>query len=237
MMTYAELGLGDTVHNWDADIEVPPDRVMLVANAVTGVRYCASPDLPTGTIGFEAGGNIDRPEPFDSTLDTAMSKGFVLSRDRPAPSAAHTAPLSVPTPVARAVVWNRSLDESTARERIREYLADLLAAIPGTPSLQPEHGMDGELILPYDDDAGNTYQVDRLDIRYRLAGVPANATADYLEIVVAEWRKRGWDVSTTADDSGSTSHAHTPDWYEFTVGDRGEGARITASSPGFHRRP
>ncbi|MFQ6331210.1 hypothetical protein ACLMAL_34450 [Nocardia sp. CWNU-33] len=242
MITYAELGVGHAVvHNWDADVEISPNRVMLIADAISGIRYCVSPDLPAGTIGFELGGNIDSPQPFDSTFDTFMSKGFVLSRDKLPQSAettAHDGLLPILEPVARAVVWNRSLDESTAREQIRDYLADLLDALPGAPSLHPQHGMDGELILPFDDDAGNVYQVDRLDVRYWLAGLPADATAAYLDMVIADWRKRGWNVHTTDGESGIVGHARTPDWYEFTVSDQGVGALcITAASPGFHRPP
>ncbi|MEV6426287.1 hypothetical protein [Nocardia sp. NPDC051463] len=242
MVTYAELGVGDAVvHNWDGDIEISPSRVVLVADAISNIRYCVSPDLPAGTIGFALGGNIDSPQPFDSTFDAFMSKGFVLSRDKLphlAEITAHDGLLPMLEPVARAVSWNRSLDESTAREQIRDYLADLLDALPGGPTLRPQHGMDGELILPFDDEAGNVYQVDRLDARYWLAGLPADTTAAYLEMVIVEWRKRGWSVHTTDGDHGIIGHARTPDWYEFTVSDQGVGALcITAASPGFHRPP
>lgn len=116
MQSHRELNLDEPVRNWEAGEDISGDRAMLVAKGAGDTRYFVSADLPDGAIGWEAGGNLDRPLDFASTFDALMSHGFHLQRDRPSePAAPSTADESGqetgPVGVARAVPWSRGLTE------------------------------------------------------------------------------------------------------------------------------
>ncbi|WP_067464797.1 hypothetical protein [Nocardia amamiensis] len=243
MQTYQTLNLTDAVRNWEAAEDIPGDRAMLIAKGLGDTRYFVSPDLPAGTIGWEADGHMDRPLEFARTFDELMSYGFQLERDRPpaavpakspTPQELRKASMSVP-PAARAVVWNRELTEDTARDRIRGLVAELLDALDGQMRLRPHEGLDGETILPFDDDAGNIYQVDRLAARYFL-DPPAPDRADiYPAVIVRIWEQHGWTVTLSTDAHGIVAHVRTADWYELTLTHRDDTLRLSVASPGFHR--
>ncbi|UGT67519.1 hypothetical protein LTT66_30600 [Nocardia gipuzkoensis] len=244
MRTYHALNLDEPVRNWEAAEDIPGDRAMLIAKGLGETRYFVSPDLPGGTLGWEADGHLDRPLDFAQTFDELMSYGFQLERDRP-PAAA--APVESPTPqelrqasmsvprAARAVVWNRELTEDIARDRIRDLVAELLDALDGQMRIRPQDGPNGETILPFDDDAGNIYQVDRLETRYFL-DPPAPDRADiYPPVIVRIWEQRGWTVTLSTDAEGILAHARTSDRYELTLTHRDDTLRLSVASPGFHR--
>ncbi|WP_019928216.1 hypothetical protein [Nocardia sp. BMG111209] len=241
MRTYRDLNLADPIRNWEAAEDIPGDRATLVTRGLGGTRYFVSPDLPAGTIGWEAGGNLDRPLPFARTLDDLMSYGFRLERDRPpqptvapTPEQLRRAVRSMPR-AARAVVWNRELTEDLARERIRELVAELLDALGGQVRVHPQDGPDGETILPFDDDAGNIYQVDRLETRYRLVPPAPDRPGSYPPVIVRIWEQQGWTVTLSTDADGIVAQARTPDWYELSLTHRDESLRLSVASPGFHR--
>ncbi|MGK8557640.1 hypothetical protein [Nocardia gipuzkoensis] len=244
MQTYQALNLAERVRNWEAAEDIPGDRAMLIAKGLGDTRYFVSSDLPGGTIGWEADGHMERPLDFAQTFDELMSYGFQLERDRPpetavpatspTPQGLRQASMSVPR-AARAVVWNRELTEDTARDRIRDLVAELLDALGGQMRLRPQEGLDGETILPFDDDAGNVYQVDRLEARYFL-DPPAPDRADiYPPVIIRIWEQHGWTVTLSTDAEGIVAQARTPDWYELTLTHRDDTLRLSVASPGFHR--
>ncbi|MBF6338744.1 hypothetical protein IU450_23030 [Nocardia abscessus] len=244
MQTYHALDLNESVRNWEAAEDIPGDRAMLIAKGLGGTRYFVSPDLPGGTIGWEADGHLDRPLDFAQTFDELMSYGFQLERDRPSeaampaksptPQELRQASMSVPR-VARAVVRHRELTEDIARGRIRDLVAELLDALGGQMRIRPHAGSNGETVLPFDDDAGNIYQVDRLEIRYFL-DPPAPDRADiYPPVIVRIWEQHGWAVTLSTDAEGILVHARTSDWYELTLTHRDDTLRLSVASPGFHR--
>ncbi|MGY2009536.1 hypothetical protein ACW9HC_21360 [Nocardia gipuzkoensis] len=244
MRTYHALNLNEPVRNWEAAEDIPGDRAMLIAKGLGDTRYFVSPDLPGGTIGWEAGGHLDRPLDFAQTFDELMSYGFQLERDHqpevavpvksPTPQELRQASMSVPR-AARAVVWNRELTEDIARDRIRDLVAELLHALDGQMRIRPQDGPNGETILPFDDDAGNIYQVDRLETRYFL-DPPAPDRADiYPSVIVRIWEQHGWTVTLSTDAEGILAHARTSDWYELTLTHRDDTLRLSVASPGFHR--
>ncbi|WP_454197155.1 hypothetical protein [Nocardia sp. Marseille-Q1738] len=244
MQTYHALNLTESVRNWEAAEEIPGDRAMLIAKGLGDTRYFVSPDLPGGAIGWEADGHLDRPLDFAQTFDELMSYGFQLERDlppeaavpatSPTPQELRQASMSVPR-AARAVVWNRELTEEIARDRIRDLVAELLDALGGQMRIRTQEGLGGETILPFDDDAGNIYQVDRLEARYFL-DPPAPDRADiYPPVIVQIWEKHGWTVTLSTDDEGIVAQARTSDWYELTLSQRDDMLRLSVASPGFYR--
>nr|WP_156059028.1 hypothetical protein [Nocardia rhamnosiphila] len=205
MQTYDELGLAESVRNRDTDERIPGDRAMLIAKGLGDTNYFASPDLPVDTVGWEYGGDMERPMDFGRTLDDLMGYGFQLERDlSPEPAAPVTpdelrrrvAALST-VRAARAIVWNRELTEDTARARIREIVTELLDALDGQLGARPQDGPDGETILPCDDDAGNLYQVDRLEARYFLDPPPPDRPQAYLPLILEQRRTLGHGSSAT----------------------------------------
>ncbi|MDE1671904.1 hypothetical protein [Nocardia gipuzkoensis] len=244
MRTYHALNLDEPVRNWEAAEDIPGDRAMLIAKGLGDTRYFVSPDLPDGTIGWEADGHLDRPLDFAQTFDELMSYGFQLERDRPPAAAASVesptpqelrqASMSVPR-AARAVVWNRELTEDIARDRIRDLVAELLDALDGQMRIRPQDGPNGETILPFDDDAGNIYQVDRLETRYFLDPPAPDRTDIYPPVIVRIWEQHGWTVTLSTDAEGILAHARTSDWYELTLTHRDDTLRLAVASPGFHR--
>ncbi|MEU5763215.1 hypothetical protein [Nocardia sp. NPDC047648] len=244
METYSVLNLPEAVHNWETGEDIQGGRAMLIAKGLGDTRYFVSPDLPGGAIGWEADGHMERPLEFAATFDELISYGFQLERDHPPET---TAPETPPTPeglrqaimsmprAARAVVWNRELTEDAARDRIRDLVAELLEALGGQMRIRPQEGLDGETILPFDDDAGNLYQVDRLEARYFL-DPPAPDRADiYPPVIVRIWEQHGWRLTLSADADGIVAHARTSDWYELTLTHRDDTLRLSVASPGFHR--
>ncbi|WP_280351288.1 hypothetical protein [Nocardia abscessus] len=244
MQTYSGLNLPEAVRNWKTNEDIPGGRAMLIAKGLGDTRYFVSPDLPGGAIGWEADGHMERPLDFAGTFDELMSYGFQLERD---PTPETTAPETPPTPgelrqaimslprAARAVVWNRELTEDAARDRIRDLVAELLDALGGQIRIRPQEGLDGETILPFDDDAGNIYQVDRLEARYFL-DPPALDRADiYPPVIVRIWEQQGWTVTLSTDPDGIITPARTSDWYELTLTHRDDTLRLSIASPGFHR--
>lgn len=243
MQTYRALKLDEPVRNWEAAEDIPGDRVMLIAKGMGDTRYFVSPDLPGGTIGWEAGGNLSRPRDFARTFDKLMSSGFQLERDSPPEPATPPTP-DEPRPrsvsavrAARAVAWNRELTEDAARDRIRDLVAELLDALGGQMRISAQGGLNGETVLPFDDDAGNIYQIDRLEVRYFLFPPPPDRANIYLPVIARIWEQRGWKVALSTDADGIVAQARTSDWYEFTVSDRGDTLRLHVASPGFHRQP
>ncbi|MEV3964280.1 hypothetical protein AB0M34_25910 [Nocardia sp. NPDC050193] len=247
MQTYDELGLAEAVHNWDTGERIPGDRAMLIAKGLGDTNYFASPELPGDTVGWEYGGDMERPMDFGRTFDDLMGRGFELSRDRPPPP---PAPATPPTPeelrqriaavstvrAARAVVRHRELTEAGARARIGELVAELLDALGGQLSIRPQDGLDGETVLPFDDDAGNVYQVDRLEIRYFLDPPPPDRPQAYLPLILRIWERLGWKVTPITGVDGIAAQACTPDRYELTLSHRDDGhLRLAVGSPGFHR--
>ncbi|WP_067540815.1 hypothetical protein [Nocardia crassostreae] len=165
MRTYDALNLYHPVRNWEAAQDIPGYRALPIAKGLGDAHYFVSPDLPGGTIGWEAGGNLDRPLDFAQTFDDLMSYGFQLQRELAPPPASkgdRFAPITARA--ARAVVVNTELTEDLAREHIRGLVADLLDALGGQVRAHPQDGLNGETILPFDDDAGNIHDVDRLEI-------------------------------------------------------------------------
>ncbi|MGY2058167.1 hypothetical protein ACW9HQ_24950 [Nocardia gipuzkoensis] len=244
MQTYSVLNLPEAVRNWETGEDIPGGRAMLIAKGLGDTRYFVSPDLPGGAIGWEADGHMERPLDFAATFDELMSYGFQLERDHPPET---TAPETPPTPeelrqaimsmprAARAVVWNRELTEDAARDRIRDLVAELLEALGGQMRIRPQEGLDGETIQPFDDDAGNIYQVDRLEARYFL-DPPALDRADiYPPVIVRIWEQQGWTVTLSTDPDGIVTHARTSDSYELTLTHRDDTLRLSVASPGFHR--
>ncbi|WP_280413434.1 hypothetical protein [Nocardia asiatica] len=244
MQTYSVLNLPEAVRNWETGEDIPGGRAMLIAKGLGDTRYFVSHDLPGGAIGWEADGHMERPLDFAGTFDELMSYGFQLERDHPPET---TAPEAPPTPeelrqaimsmprAARAVVWNRELTEDAARDRIRDLVAELLDALGGQIRIRPQEGLDGETILPFDDDAGNIYQVDRLEVRYFL-DPPALDRADiYPPVIVRIWEQQGWTVTLSTDPGGIVTQARTSDWYELTLTHRDDTLRLSVASPGFHR--
>ena len=238
METYRALRLNDPVRNWEAGQDIPGDRIMLIAKGMGDTHYCVSPDLPDGTIGWEAGGNVSGPLDFSQTFDKLMSHGFQLERDRP-PTPANPVPaqpLRVDMPVARAVVWNRELTEDAARERVRDLVSELLADLGDQLRARALDGVDGETVLPFDDGAGNLYQVDRLEVRYALDPPPPDRAGVYLSVAVRIWQERGWKVTVATEPDGMVAHAATSDWYELTLSHRDDATlHLAVASPGFHR--
>ncbi|WP_280491840.1 hypothetical protein [Nocardia asiatica] len=244
MRTYHALHLEDSVRNWEAGEDIPGDRAMLLAKGLGETRYFVSPDLPGGAIGWEADGHLDRPLDFAQTFDELMSYGFQLERDSPPETAA---PATPPTPeelrqasmsvlrAARAVVWVRDLTENVARDRIRDLVAELLDALGGQIRIRPQEGLGGETILPFDDDAGNIYQVDRLETRYFLDPPAPDRPDIYPPVIVRVWERQGWTVTLSTDADGIAAHARTSDWYELTLTLRDDTLRLAVASPGFHR--
>lgn len=244
MQTYDELGLAESVRNRDTDERIPGDRAMLIAKGLGDTNYFASPDLPGDTVGWEYGGDMERPMDFGRTLDDLMGYGFQLERDLPPESAAPVTPdelrqrvAALPTVrAARAVVWNRELTEDAARARIREIVTELLDALGGQLAARPQDGPDGETILPCDDDAGNVYQVDRLEARYFLEPPPPDRPQAYLPLILRIWEQQGWKVTTSTGADGIFGEARTLDWYELTLSHRDdEFLRLAVASPGFQR--
>ncbi|WP_280342238.1 hypothetical protein, partial [Nocardia abscessus] len=244
MQTYHALNLDEPVRNWEAAEDIPGDRAMLIAKGLGDTRYFVSPDLPRGTIGWEADGHLDRPLDFAQTFDELMSYGFQLERDHqpeaavpvksPTPQELRQASTSVPR-AARAVAWNRELTEDIARDRIRDLVTELLDALDGQMRIRPHDGPNGETILPFDDDAGNIYQVDRLETRYFL-DPPAPDRADiYPPVIVRIWEQHGWTVTLSTDAESILAHARTSDWYELTLTHRDGTLHLSVASPGFHR--
>ncbi|MGV9540106.1 hypothetical protein [Nocardia beijingensis] len=244
MQTYSMLNLPEAVRNWDTNEDIPGGRAMLIAKGLGDTRYFVSPDLPRGAIGWEADGHMERPLDFAATFDELMSYGFQLERDHPPET---TAPETPPTPeelrqaimsmprAARTVFWNRELTEDAARDRIRDLVTELLEALGGQMRIRPQEGLDGETILPFDDDAGNIYQLDRLEARYFL-DPPALDRADiYPPVIVRIWEQQGWTVTLSTDPGGIVTHARTSDWYELTLTHRDDTLRLSVASPGFHR--
>ncbi|MFF0491496.1 hypothetical protein ACFYTQ_20935 [Nocardia sp. NPDC004068] len=227
MLSYAELGLLP-VRNWQAGEDIPVDRAMLVTRGLGGTYYFASPDLPAGTIGWEAGGNLDRPLPFGPTLDDMMSRGF--------PPATAPEPVAAPGPpprVARAVVWNAKLTEDTARARIHELVGELSTALGGQLRVEP---LD-ETMLPCDDDAGGVSEFERLDARFRLEPPPPDRARGYLPVLVRIWEQRGWKVDASVEADGVVARARTADWFELVLSCRDDVLRLTVASPGMARQP
>ncbi|NUS45942.1 MAG: hypothetical protein HOQ24_19895 [Mycobacteriaceae bacterium] len=244
MLTYEALDLVARVRNWEAGEDIAGSRATLVAKGMGDTRYFVSPDLPGGTIGWEADGNMDKPLDLPQALDDLMSYGFQLERDLP-PAPAAPAPTpdelrraieSVPR-AARAVVWNRELTENAARARTRDLVAQLLDGLGGQMVLRTDDGPNGETVLPFDDDAGNIYQVDRLETRYFLDPPPPDRADIYPSVIVRIWERHGWKVTLAADAAGIVARAQTSDWYELTVTHRDDTLRLSVASPGFHRSP
>ncbi|MGW5386580.1 hypothetical protein [Nocardia sp. NPDC003963] len=247
MQTYAELGMVEAVRNWDTGERVPGDRAMLIAKGLGDTNYFVSAELPEDTVGWEFGGDMERPMDFGRTFDDLMGRGFELARDRPSEPPAPEPP---PTPeelrqrivaastvrAARAVVWNRELTEETARARTGALVAELLDALGGQLSIRPQDGLDGETVLPFDDDAGTVYQVDRLETRYFLDPPPPDRPQAYLPLILRIWEQRGWQVTTSTGIDGISAQARTQDWYELTLSHRDDGnLRLAVASPGFAR--
>ncbi|WP_159847526.1 hypothetical protein [Nocardia sp. CY41] len=95
MQNYSVLNLREAVRNWETNEDIPGGRAMLIAKGLGDTRYFVSPDLPRGTIGWEADGHMERPLEFARTFDELMSYGFQLERDRPPET---TAPETPPAP-------------------------------------------------------------------------------------------------------------------------------------------
>jgi hypothetical protein len=237
MLTYREADIEPSVRDWDAAVDIPAERVVLIAKGLGGTRYFVSPDLPDGCIGWEAGGNMKQPLDFARTFDDLISHGFRLRRDAPPETAAPQPGSAQAQPVARAVVWHRELTEDAARERLRELVADVLDTAGGQLRVRPRDGLDGELVLPCDDGAGNVYQIDRLEVRYFLDPPPPDRAAVYVPLIVRAWERHGWKVTHSGDAHGILAQARTKDWYELTVSHDDQTVRLTATSPGFHRPP
>ncbi|WP_225730323.1 MULTISPECIES: hypothetical protein [unclassified Nocardia] len=240
MRTYRTLNIVESVRNWEAAEDIPGDRALLIAKGLGQTRYFVSPDLPGGTIGWEAGGHLERPLDFAHTFDELMSYGFELDRDRvrepavPAISLGPQALRSVP-PIARAVVWDPELTEDAARDRIRDLVADLLRALGGQMRIRTQEGLNGEMILPFDDDAGNIYHVDRLETRYFLEPPDPDRTDIYPPVIIRIWERHGWEVTLATDANGIVAQARTPDWYELTLTHHTDTLRLAVASPGFRR--
>ncbi|MFE7741708.1 hypothetical protein [Nocardia sp. NPDC057455] len=244
MRTYHALNLNDPVRNWATGEGIPGKRAMLIAKGLGDTRYFVSPDLPGGTVGWEAYGHLDRPLDFAQTFDELMSYGFELPRDRasevavpatvPTPEELRQASMSVPQ-AARAVVWSRELTERTARDRIRDLVAELREALSGQIGIHPQVGLEGETVLPFDDDAGNIYQVDRLEARYFLDPPAPDRAELYPPVIVRIWEQHGWEVTLSTDAEGIVAHGRTADWYELTLSHRDDRLRLSVASPGFHR--
>lgn len=246
MRTYHALELERSVRNWDAPEDIPADRATLIAKGLGGTRYFVSPNLPAGTIGWEAGGDMDQPRDFGPTFDELMSHGFQLRRDLPPEPAVPAAP---PTPdelrqravsaprAARAIAWRSGLTEEAARARIRELVDALLDALGGQLAARPQDGPAGETLLPVDDDAGTVHQVDRLEARYFLDPPPPDRPNIYLPLIVRFWERSGWQVTSSATAEGIVAEARTSDRYELTLSYRDGTVRLAVASPGFHRAP
>ncbi|WP_460695400.1 hypothetical protein [Nocardia thraciensis] len=244
MRTYRELKLAEPVRNWETDEGIPGDRAMLIAKGLGHTCYFASPDLPEGTVGWEYGGDMERPLDFAQTFDDLLSYGFELERDRPPEPEAPAEPptseelrqriASLPR-VARAVVWSRELTEDAARERIRDIVAELLDALGGQVRIHPRDGRDGEVLLPLDDDAGTVYPGERLEARYLLEPPPPDRAEIYPPVIVRIWERGGWDVTLSTDPDGIIVEARTPDWFELTLTHRDDTLRLAVISPGFLR--
>ncbi|MGW1741774.1 hypothetical protein ACWCPQ_23565 [Nocardia sp. NPDC001965] len=247
MQTYAALGMAESVRNWDTGERIPDDRAMLIAKGLGDTNYFVSADLPADTVGWEFGGDMERPMDFGRTFDDLMGRGFELARDWPPEPAATETP---PTPeelrqriaalstvrAARAVVWTRELTEESARARIAGLVAELLEAVGGQLRISPRDGRDGETVLPCDDDAGNIYQLDRLEIRYFLDPPPPDRPQAYLPLILRTWEHSDWTVTTSTGIDGISAQARTPDRYELTLSLRDDGRlRLAVASPGFHR--
>ncbi|WP_327148680.1 hypothetical protein [Nocardia sp. NBC_01329] len=247
MRTYAELAMVESVRNWDSDERIPGDRAMLIAKGLGETNYFVSADLPDGTVGWEFGGDMERPMDFGRTFDDLMGCGFELARDRPHEPPASETP---PTPeelrqqvaalstvrAARAVIWNPELTEESARVRIAGLVAELLEAVDGQLRISPQDGLNGETVLPFDDDAGNVYQVDRLESRYFLDPPFPDRAQAYLPLILRTWEQLGWGVTTSTGIDGISAQVRTPDWYELILSHRDDARlRLAVASPGFHR--
>ncbi|RDI65050.1 hypothetical protein [Nocardia pseudobrasiliensis] len=243
MRTYRALSLEEPVRNWEADQDIPGDRMTLVTQGMGGTRYFVSPNLPGGTIGWEFGGNLDKPLEFDETLDELMSKGFQLERDRAAePEKPPEDPRRTLSRVrsmraARAVVWSSELTEEIARARIRGLVAELLRALGGQFRVRPQDGPDGEMILPCDDGAGAMYDLDRLEVNYFLDQPWPDPPDIYPSVIMRIWEQLGWPVTPATDPYGIVAQARTADWYELTLALRHDVLRLAVTSPGFVRSP
>ncbi|MFC9894606.1 hypothetical protein ACFVMC_13035 [Nocardia sp. NPDC127579] len=227
MLTYSDLGLPATIRNWQAAEDIPGDRAMLLAQGLGGTRYFVSPELPAGTIGWEAEGQLDQPLDFAETLDGLMSYGFQLRAD-PSPQPV-TAPLES-LEVARAQAWNPELTEYAARDRIRALIADLLQALGGQLRLCTRGDHDGEKVAPCD-----APELDRLEADYLLEPPAPDRPELWAPAIVKIWEQHDWPITISGDTRGVFVTTRTPDWFELTLAYHTQSLHLSLTSPSFPR--
>ncbi|MEV6279462.1 hypothetical protein [Nocardia sp. NPDC051832] len=230
MLAYSELGLPASIRNWQAAEDIPGDRAMLLAQGLGGTRYFVSPDLPPGTIGWEAEGQLDRPLDFPETLDELMSYGFQLRAELPPRPLTTDVSLEL-LEVERAVAWNPELTEHVARERIRTLIADLLHALGGQLRLCTRGDDNGENVLP----CGDTDELDRLEARYLLEPPAPDAPGLWAPLIAKFWEQHDWPITISGDTRGVHITACTPDWFELTLSYQTQTLHLRLTSPGFTR--
>ncbi|MEU8900415.1 hypothetical protein [Nocardia sp. NPDC048505] len=228
MLTYADLGLPASIRDWQASEDISGDRATLLSQGLGGTRYFVSPELPAGTIGWEAEGQLDRPLDFAETFDELMSYGFQLESEQPPESAPISAVLE-PLEVAQAALWVPELTEHAARDRVRALITDLLAALGGQVRLCTRGDHNGEDVLPHDDGFS------RVEARYLLEPPELDRPQLWVPPIARIWEQNGWPITLSGDSHGVHVTARTPDWFELTLSYDAETMRLRLTSPGFTR--
>ncbi|MGY2063331.1 hypothetical protein ACW9HQ_51275, partial [Nocardia gipuzkoensis] len=108
-------------------------------------------------------------------------------------------------------------------------------ALGGQFRVRPQDGSDGEMILPFDDDAGSMYDVDRLVVNYFLDQPWPDPPDIYPAVIMRIWEQLGWQTTSSTDPHGIVAQARTADWYDLTLALRHDVLRLAIASPGFVR--